>query len=44
VEYTAQQVENFSAARKECVKVNVMWKELHRMWTMLLQLERRVLQ
>ena len=44
VEDTAQEVDSVIAAWMECITVNIMWKILHSMWTVVLQLEWRVLE
>ena len=36
---TSQQVDTGIAASKKCVTVNIIWKILHSMWTLVLQLE-----
>jgi len=43
VEDTAQQVDSGIACWMECVTVNIMWKILHSMWTVVLQVEWSVL-
>jgi hypothetical protein len=43
VEYTSQQVDCGTAVWMECVTVNIMWKTLHRWWTVVLQFEWSVL-
>jgi len=44
VECTAQQVDSGIVGRMECVRVNIMWKELHSSWNVLLWVKRIVLQ
>jgi len=44
MEDTAQQVDSGNAAWMECVTVNIIWKILHRKWTVVLQPEWSVLQ
>jgi len=38
MEDTSQQVDNYIAAWMECVTMNIIWKIIHSMWTVLLQL------
>jgi len=44
VEGTAQHVDSVIAGLMECVTINIMWKVLHSRWTVVLQVECRVLQ
>jgi len=44
LEDTSQQMDSGIAARMKCVTVNIIWKVLHRWWTVVLQLEWSVLQ
>jgi len=44
VEDTSQQVDSGIAARMDCIRMNIMWKILHSKWTVVLQLEWRVLE
>jgi len=44
MEDTAQHVDSGIAAWMECVTVNIVWKILHSTWTVVLQLDWRVLQ
>ena len=44
VEDTSQVVDSGISAWMECITVNIMWKILHSRWTVVLQLEWRVLQ
>jgi len=44
VEGTAQQVDSCIVDRMDCVSVNIMWKVVHSMWTVVMWDELSVLQ